>query len=433
MNTNVDNVTYAKELQKLNAEFRRLKAYQEIDNNIVLFEQYTIEVDKWLDSCSHFTIKHLVKDSIIKAYAAFISNKESFVTPQIKKIPKTIRSFGNSRNHSIAKFSRFVEIQIGKKIPEFSLACRYYGIKPSFENFWQIRNMPEFVFEMEPSYFYYLAEHKELLGENKSATYKKVHAELDNKHVIKAFQTCKYLDGKTLASSYDNYIAERKEACQLLNGSPIFNVQLLNKFLYTLSLRDYKESVNHVMTSCAKQSKKHGQAKIAVNKLDEILDWLQMEHVTFDINQKKAGFKYLVRKSDEWHALILNEKSAKIKKEAWIPVIGELSSKYVKAKELTDSEALFQEGQTMRHCVGTYADYCKNYQSVIFHLEESKNIATAEFKIEDNKLKLAQIRGKYNAAIPTGSKLYRFTHEIIKEGNEALKTFTVANSLSNPF
>ena len=219
MNTNVDKVTYAKELQKLNAEFRRLKAYQVIEDSeynfkIVLFEH--CEVNLAYCYAQHLPIKNVVENAIYKAYEAFFKSKNSFGTPRFKKIPKTIRSFGNSRNHAITKFKRFVEIQIAQKVPEFSLACRYYGIKPTFQDFIKVKEMPEFVFEMEPAYFYYLAEHKELLGDNKSATYKKVHAKLDNKSAIKAFQTCKYLDGKALGTEYSSYISDRKDYCTLL-------------------------------------------------------------------------------------------------------------------------------------------------------------------------------------------------------------------------
>lgn len=77
----------------------------------------------------------------------------------------------------------------------------------------------------------------------------------------------------------------------------------------------------------------------------------------------------------------------------------------------------------MKHCVGGYSDHCASYSSVIFNISDSKNSATAEFRIVEKTSSLAQIRGKYNAQIQPKSSLYKAAVKISSKLNKKLKDF----------
>ncbi len=79
-----------------------------------------------------------------------------------------------------------------------------------------------------------------------------------------------------------------------------------------------------------------------------------------------------------------------------------------KIVELLDSQALYEEGDDMKHCVASYTDECYNGESAIFSMRKYKNnrlekLATIE--IEPATKQLIEVQGAYNEMISNEAKM----------------------------
>lgn len=140
------------------------------------------------------------------------------------------------------------------------------------------------------------------------------------------------------------------------------------------------------------------------DRVIEILDFVKDGHPI----KKGATWQSLLRRQAEWHrdmhrARIEEMKSIREKLTAyeWTPIVSEVQYKEVTAISLNTSDALWEEGDMLEHCVGTYADKCFSNHSRIFSMRSADGLplATLEVTCNRGKWQIAQLRGTRNRAI----------------------------------
>lgn len=150
------------------------------------------------------------------------------------------------------------------------------------------------------------------------------------------------------------------------------------------------------------------------------LPYHQVQEVLFYIgNQFEANKSYsikgrtwetLLKQSIEWH-VEYHKKLAALNRADWSScgitgltkiVVFEQKSVEYKIMELTNSEALYDEGYEMSHCVAEYEYECVMGSSAIFSLrkkvaKDSSTLATIEIDVESKSI--VQAKAKYNECI----------------------------------
>jgi hypothetical protein len=70
------------------------------------------------------------------------------------------------------------------------------------------------------------------------------------------------------------------------------------------------------------------------------------------------------------------------------------------AVSLNDSDALWEEGKMMGHCVGGFDERCyHNYSRIYSILRDGERAATLELRYDNGKLTIGQLYGQRNSAI----------------------------------
>lgn len=145
-----------------------------------------------------------------------------------------------------------------------------------------------------------------------------------------------------------------------------------------------------------------------------ISDWASNDKDGFSkaVSSPNCSWASLMRKQSEWHRTQLDTIMAS-RIGGWKPLLDALALSDGKhhAIELSSAQALHDEGQAMRHCVGSYASNCASGSSAIFSIL-SKNHegnllreATLEIrKTTDEKREQvwthSQLFGKFNSRLP---------------------------------
>ncbi|GBG14264.1 ATP-dependent protease [Novimethylophilus kurashikiensis] len=139
---------------------------------------------------------------------------------------------------------------------------------------------------------------------------------------------------------------------------------------------------------------------------------------------KGATWKSLVRRQEEWHRKIQRERREKLRESgnqwAWAPVIQEVVSKSFVATSLNDTESLWDEGDSMGHCVGGYSEYCFKNRSRIYSIKskEGVRVATLELKLQKSKWTIAQLYGQGNSRV-TDQEVRQLATKVAKRCNAA--------------
>lgn len=118
-----------------------------------------------------------------------------------------------------------------------------------------------------------------------------------------------------------------------------------------------------------------------------------------DAHQKRAGWKWIERQSEAWHAAWLEEQAREqtATSYTWRSAIGAYFDGNYEVIPLRSSIDLAVEGARMHHCVATYAAYCHAGSSRIFSIRsEGKRVATAELVFNGRSWRLNQNRGPCN-------------------------------------
>lgn len=111
----------------------------------------------------------------------------------------------------------------------------------------------------------------------------------------------------------------------------------------------------------------------------------------------------LMRRQGQWHKEEL-DRELKERMRAWEPCLGEeiaFGEGELKARELCSALELHEEGQRMRHCVGTYDKACAAGKSAIFSIRREGYADDREATLEiarrpEGEWRVAQIRGVCN-------------------------------------
>jgi hypothetical protein len=142
--------------------------------------------------------------------------------------------------------------------------------------------------------------------------------------------------------------------------------------------------------------------------INQIMDYIQYQVFTLNrnINFKTKKAENIITESNEWHAAFGNAKYGRPQHLIKLPestieqfYFEEDDNQYV-IKQLLTNKELFQEGNELNHCVGSYTDSCLFRGTFIFslrHLNEFKNEKRL-ITIEIYKNRIFQKRGNYNRA-----------------------------------
>lgn len=142
--------------------------------------------------------------------------------------------------------------------------------------------------------------------------------------------------------------------------------------------------------------------------INQIMDYIQHQVFTLNrnINFKTKKAANIIAESNEWHAAFGNAKYGRPQRLIKLPestieqfYFEEDDNQYV-IKQLLTNKELFQEGNELNHCVGSYTDSCLFRGTFIFslrHLDEFKNEKRL-ITIEIYKNRIFQKRGNYNRA-----------------------------------
>lgn len=129
-------------------------------------------------------------------------------------------------------------------------------------------------------------------------------------------------------------------------------------------------------------------------------------------SEPSCSWEALMRRQAAWHLSEL-ERAESAAKGGWYPVIGnrvESADGEFLAVELSSAEALHEEGQAMRHCVGTYAGRCAEGESAVFSVLRRgldgvhRRSSTLELSKTREGWRVEQQRGKCNEMAGDGDR-----------------------------
>jgi len=165
------------------------------------------------------------------------------------------------------------------------------------------------------------------------------------------------------------------------------------------------------------------QKDLNVNELNGIVDYLAHKYrEDASFSMKNRTYSALFNQSEEWHRLVYQQQrgnrfswdSSGIKPLYLKEVIGDKTVVY-KTEELLNSDALFDEGSAMQHCVFEYDDDCEEGRCSIFSLrqeiegEPMKRLVTLE--VELPSFEIVQAKAKCNQE-PDGKSVELINHWI---------------------
>jgi len=173
--------------------------------------------------------------------------------------------------------------------------------------------------------------------------------------------------------------------------------KVINRFLNNYNSIFYQFDDQSLFRFIKKYHSELMQDDIDSNDIIEILDYIQYEmrrNDKYTLNGRT--YESIRRASNEWHeAEALRKEAASnlswpaIEEESRVITINDVDYKFI---ELLNSRALFIEGQTQRHCVGSYAYRCNNGQCSIF----SMRYPGGRITIEVSHGRIMQTKGKRN-------------------------------------
>ncbi|MEO1033848.1 MAG: PcfJ domain-containing protein [Bacteroidota bacterium] len=145
-----------------------------------------------------------------------------------------------------------------------------------------------------------------------------------------------------------------------------------------------------------------------VSELDGIVDYLTHKHrEDSSFSMKNRTYGALLNQSQEWHRLVYQQERGQ--RYAWntsgikplyVEEVVDNKTIVYKTEELLNSDALFDEGQAMQHCVSEYDDDCEEGRCSIFSLRQEvegepiKRLVTLE--IELPSYEIVQAKAKCN-------------------------------------
>ncbi|EHM51859.1 PcfJ domain-containing protein [Cardiobacterium valvarum] len=132
------------------------------------------------------------------------------------------------------------------------------------------------------------------------------------------------------------------------------------------------------------------------------LDWLRAEGFAAGFPQKNSTWASLRHRSDEWHAHLRTRKKKAGPERRWDSALPLIVIDGITFTPLTSSFALLHEGETMQHCVASYADLCLSNRYRVFTVcDADGKRSTLGITINErgNKARWDQHYGKCNSAV----------------------------------
>lgn len=151
------------------------------------------------------------------------------------------------------------------------------------------------------------------------------------------------------------------------------------------------------------------EEEVAFDVLQNVLEYIEamrVENVSF--NMRSRTWKALVRQSAAWHVAMAKKREAEGRSQ-WTPAPvanyvvndGDFTIKIV---QLLTSEALYEEGAEMAHCVADYESACKDCVTAIFSVRKFtvgqawyETLATVEVDLEN--MEIVQAKSRFNEMI----------------------------------
>jgi hypothetical protein len=139
----------------------------------------------------------------------------------------------------------------------------------------------------------------------------------------------------------------------------------------------YLKLAAHVarLHTCGQIQRGDGQ----IGDINLVLEWLNTVRKPLTRAQKQGGWSWLLRRAKEWQ--IDEYLSELAQSNRWsVPFTTLKVGPYV-LRALASSHELWLEGNTMRHCVGSYSSHCASGDALIVSVSTTvKAVATAEFR-----------------------------------------------------
>ncbi|CAN5615698.1 hypothetical protein BH10BAC2_BH10BAC2_06330 [soil metagenome] len=148
-------------------------------------------------------------------------------------------------------------------------------------------------------------------------------------------------------------------------------------------------------------------------KLTELTDYVrEAKRLNGNYHLKGRTLQSLLRQSDEWHNRFKHIKNVSL---CWKPCGVEgfrikRKEDVMVLEELTESKQLSVEGQTMKHCVASYAFYCAKGRSAIFSMRKYAGdvlldtVATIEINLSLRRI--VQAKAKMNKPVSDEVRKY---------------------------
>jgi len=144
--------------------------------------------------------------------------------------------------------------------------------------------------------------------------------------------------------------------------------------------------------------------EVAFDVLQNVLEYIEaMRDESTSFTMKGRTWTALVRQSAEWHVAMAKKREAEGRSQ-WTPapianyVVAD-DDCTIKIIQLLTSEALYEEGAEMAHCVAEYEDSCEEGRTAIFSVRRFiqdqhwfETLATVEVFLKDMEIVQAQAR-----------------------------------------
>lgn len=144
-------------------------------------------------------------------------------------------------------------------------------------------------------------------------------------------------------------------------------------------------SIGHAVAAEIRRRTRKRTIRSFIPELDSMVDMLanlKHDRRILPSNITWTGLKAL---SDSWHEWSIHSRTSTTFYR-WLPLLGDLQLANVTVTEITDSDALSQEGRTMHHCVGGFDRACASGETRIFHLApETGQPSTLELRFERDR------------------------------------------------
>jgi hypothetical protein len=203
------------------------------------------------------------------------------------------------------------------------------------------------------------------------------------------------------------------ESSDALNTLALLSPETLPACTLSALLRiieNSNECIGRAVTDEIRRRARKRTVRSLVPELDGLVDMLsdaRVERRILPANITWTGLKAL---SDSWHEWSITSRQSTTF-YSWAPLIGDRDLDDTKVTELTDSDALADEGRTMHHCVGGYDWACARGEVRIFHiapndgqpstLELRFDAASTRWKIGQHYTYCNRPAAKANVAIAT--------------------------------